>query len=152
MVNGRYVFLEDYERQAAQYEQMLLASGLDPESEGGQSQLEQARQKVLESLIDAVLIEGGARDLGIRLSEGLVDQQLAADVAAGGGPEAFEEWLAATGQTTEDYRIVLRRTMLVEKVWKAIAAEDPETTEQDLFDLWLAELRAVAVIKRFVSD
>ena len=40
----------------------------------------------------------------------------------------------------------------LEKVWKAIAAEDPETTEQDLFDLWLAELRAVAVIKRFVSD
>ncbi len=152
MVNGHYVFLEDYERQAAQYEQMLLASGLDPESEDGQKQLEQARHEVLESLIDAVLIEEGASDLGIRLSEDLVAQQLAADVAAGGGPEAFEEWLAATGQTTEDYRLVLRRTMLVGQVWKAIAAEAPETTEQDLFELWLADLRAAAVIERFVSD
>jgi parvulin-like peptidyl-prolyl isomerase len=152
MVNGRYVFLEDYERQAAQYEQMLVASGLDPESEGGQSQLEQARQEVLERLIDEVLIEEGASELGIRLNEELVDQQLAADVVAGGGPEAFEEWLAATGQTTEDYRIMLRRTMLVEQIRKAIAAEAPETAEQDRFELWLEDLRAAAVIERFVSN
>jgi hypothetical protein len=152
MVNGRYVFLEDYERQVAQYEQMLLASGLEPESEDGQRQLEQARQDVLENLIDAVLIELGARELGVRLSQGLVDRQLEADIAAGGGPEAFEEWLAATGQTAEDYRIVLRRTMLVAKIRKAIAAGDPEAIEQDLFDLWLEELRAAAEVERFVSD
>jgi hypothetical protein len=152
MVNGHYVFLEDYEHQVAQYEQMLLASGLEPESEAGQGQLEQARQETLQGLIDAVLIEEGAIALGVRLSEGLVDQQLAADIAAGGGPEAFEEWLATTGQTEEDYRVVLRRTMLVGQVWKALTAEAGGTTEQDLFELWLEELRAAAVIERFVSD
>jgi parvulin-like peptidyl-prolyl isomerase len=144
--------LEDYERQVAQYEQMLLVSGLEPESEDGQRRLEQARHDVLENLIDAVLIEEGARELGIRLSQGAVDQQLEADIAAGGGPEAFDEWLATTGQTTEDYRTVLRRTMLVERIWKAIAAEGPETAEQDLFELWLEQLRAAAVVERFVSD
>jgi hypothetical protein len=86
------------------------------------------------------------------LSEELVDRQLEADIAAGGGQEAFEAWLAATGQTTENYRTVIRRSMLVRQVWKAIAAEDPGTTGQDQFEFWLDELRAAAVIERFVSD
>jgi FKBP-type peptidyl-prolyl cis-trans isomerase (trigger factor) len=152
MVNGHYIFLAEYERQVAQYERTLLASGIDPESEDGQSQLEQARQDVLERLIDEVLIEEGASDLGIRLNEQSIDTQLEADIAAGGGQEAFEEWLAATGQTTEDYRSVVRRSMLVRQVWEAIAGEAWQATEQDPFERWLVELRATAVIERFVSD
>jgi hypothetical protein len=152
MVNGRYIFLAEYERQVAQYEQMLLASGIDPESEEGQNQVEQAPRDVLERLIDETLVEEGAIDLGIRVSEGSVDAQLEADIAAGGGQAAFDEWLEGTGQTAEDYRAALRRSMIVRRVREVVSAEATETTGEDPFERWLAELRAAAVIERFVSD
>ena len=102
-VNGQYVFLADYERRVQQYEQALLDQGIDPDTAEGQDLLAQARQDVLEGMIDSVLIEQGAAALGIVLNDEEVEAQLVADVEAGGGQAAFDEWLVATGQTRDYY-------------------------------------------------
>ncbi len=119
-VNGQYIFLTDYERRVAQYEQALTDQGLDPGT---------AREEVLEALIDGALIQQGAAALGIELSDEELDRQIEADIGAGGGQEAFDQWLKATGQTREDYREMLRQSLTAQQAMQAVTASlaaDPE--------------------------
>lgn len=130
LVNGQYVFLAEYERRVAQYEQALLEQGLDPNSAEGQAHLAQARQDVLEGLIDGALIEQGAASLGVTLSEEELESQVEADIDVGGGQAAFDEWLQATGQTREDYKQMLRQSLLSQRVLDAVTAGVPAEAEQ----------------------
>jgi foldase protein PrsA len=129
-VNGEYVFLADYEHQVSQYEQALQEMGVDLNTEDGQAQLAQARQDVLEGLIDRALIEQGASALEVVVSEEELEAQVEADIAAGGGQAAFDEWLQSTGQTRDDYREMLRQSMISQRVWEIIAADVSATAEQ----------------------
>jgi parvulin-like peptidyl-prolyl isomerase len=130
LVNGEYVFLADFEQRFSQYEQALLDQGLDPNTEDGQVMLAQAREDVLEGMIDSVLVEQGSAQLSLALTDEEVERQLEADVAAGGGQEAFEEWLRATAQTRDDYKEMLRQSMLSQRVMEAVTGEVPSEAEQ----------------------
>lgn len=120
-VNGQYIFLTDYERRVAQYEQALADQGLDPA---------QARDQVLEGLIDGALIQQGAVALGIQVSDEELDRQVEADIEAGGGQAAFNEWLEATGQTREDYREMLRQSMISQRAMEAVTGGLQTEAEQ----------------------
>lgn len=120
-VNGQYIFLTDYERRVAQYEQALADQGLDPA---------QARDQVLEGLIDGALIQQGAVALGIQVSDEELDRQVEADIEAGGGQAAFNEWLQATGQTREDYREMLRQSMISQRAMEAVTGGLQTEAEQ----------------------
>lgn len=120
-VNGQYIFLTDYERRVAQYEQALADQGLDPA---------QAREEVLEGLIDGALIQQGAAALGIQVSDEELDRQVEADIEAGGGQAAFNEWLQATGQTREDYREMLRQSMISQRAMEAVTGGLQTEAEQ----------------------
>lgn len=120
-VNGQYIFLTDYERRVAQYEQALADQGLDPA---------QARDEVLEGLIDGALIQQGAAALGIQVSDEELDRQVEADIEAGGGQAAFNEWLEATGQTREDYQEMLRQSMISQRAMEAVTGGLQTEAEQ----------------------
>lgn len=130
LVNGQYVFLSDYEQRVAQFEQALFEQGIDPQTSDGQAELDQARQDVLDGMIDSVLIEQGGLDLGISLTEEELESQVEADIAAGGGQEAFDEWLQATGQTREDYVALLREALVSQRVMDAVTADVGTEAEQ----------------------
>lgn len=130
LVNGQYVFLADYERQIAQYEQSLQEVNVDLESEEGQARLAQAQEDVLQSLIDGVLIDQAASGLGVTLGQEELEAQVAADIEVGGGQAAFDEWLLATGLTREDYERMLRQSMLAQRVWDVLTADVPQVAEQ----------------------
>jgi parvulin-like peptidyl-prolyl isomerase len=130
VVNGQYIFLADYEQRVGQYEQALLDQGIDSDTGEGQALLEQARQDVLEGLIDGVLIEQGGASLGIAIDEAELESQLEADIETGGGQAAFEEWLQATGQTREQYKELLRQSLLAQRVMEAVTADVPVEVEQ----------------------
>lgn len=130
VVNGQYIFLAEYERQVAQYELALLEQGLDPDSEEGQSDLVLMRMEVLESLIDSVLIEQAGAELGIRLTNEELEAEVEADIAAGGGEEAFEAWLQAAGLTREDYEKMLRDSLYTQWVLELLPDDIPEAAEQ----------------------
>lgn len=130
LVNGEYVFLADYERQMGQFEKSLSSQGLDPQTEEGQAHLAQVRQDVLESLIDYVLIEQAAAAMGVGVSEEELEAQVESDIAAGGGQAAFDEWLEATSQTREDYKEMLRQSLLSQRVLEAVTADLPDVAEQ----------------------
>ncbi len=129
-VNGQYIFLADYERRLSQYEQALLDQGIDLNTDEGQTYLDQARQDVLEGLIDGILIEQGAVSLGVTLTEEELESQVEADISAGGGQAAFDEWLQATGQTREDYKEMLRQSLLAQRVLDTFTAEVGNEAEQ----------------------
>ncbi len=130
MVNGQYIFLADYERRIAQFEAALVEQGLDPASAEGEASLAEIRQEVLDSLVDYVLIEQGGAALGVTIDDAEVDAQVETDIDAGGGQAAFEEWLAATGQTREDYRAMLRESLLSQRVMDVVTADVPDVVEQ----------------------
>lgn len=129
-VNGQYIFLSDYERRVLQYERALVEQGIDLNTDEGQGYLEQARQDVLEGLIDGLLIEQGALSLGITLTDEELEGQIEADIAAGGGQAAFDEWLQATGQTRDDYKGMLHQSLLAQRVLDTVTANVGTAAEQ----------------------
>jgi hypothetical protein len=159
-VNGEYIFLADYQGRVTQYEEMLLAQGLDPRSEAGQAQLTQMQLDVLEAMIDTALIEQGAEALGLRLGSDALEASMQASIAAGGGEAAFEEWLGATGQSRDEYTEMLREALLLRLVLRAVSNDGAEDTDSDgsanlrvaALERWLAEQRETAVIERFVGE
>jgi foldase protein PrsA len=130
LVNGQYVFLADYEQQVAQYEQALVEQGLDPDSEQGRADLVLMRQEVLESLIDYALIDQGGAALGVSLSDEELEAQVEADIAAGGGEAAFDEWLQVTGQSHQSFEEMLRASLISLRVLETVAADVPTVAEQ----------------------
>ena len=129
-VNGQYIFLAEYERRVAQYERALLEQGIDLNTDEGQAQLEEARHDVLEGLIDSALIDQGAMAMGISLDDEELESRVEADIAAGGGQDAFDEWLQATSQTREDYKEMLRQSLLAQRVLDAVTADLGSEAEQ----------------------
>ncbi len=129
-VNGQYLFLSEYERRVAQYERALLEQGIDLNTDEGQAHLEEARHDVLEGLIDSALIEQGALAMGISLSDEELENQVEADIAAGGGQAAFDEWLLATNQTREDYKEMLRQSLLAQRAMESVTANVGSEAEQ----------------------
>jgi parvulin-like peptidyl-prolyl isomerase len=130
LVNGQFIFLDDYEKLVAHREQALLEQGLDPTSDQGQVRLAQTRQEVLESMIDRVLIEQVGTALGVSVSGKDVAVQVEADIAAGGGETAFKEWLETIGQTLEEYEQMTREALLAQRVLEGIGADVPAVAEQ----------------------
>ena len=144
-VNGQPILLADYERRVAQYQQSMLAQGLDLSTTEGQARLAEIRQEVLDNLIDSALIEQGAASLGVSISDADLEAQIATDIETGGGQAAFDEWLQATGLTREDYKQMLREAFLAQRVMDAVTANLPTATEQ-------VHARQIVVESKEVAD
>ena len=129
-VNGQYIFLADYEQRVAQYEEALFEQGIDRNTEEGQRALRDAKRDVLEGMIDTALIEQEASALGVTLGDDELEAQVRSDIETGGGEAAFEEWLQVTGLTRDDYREMLRQSMISQRVLEAVTADVGEEAEQ----------------------
>jgi parvulin-like peptidyl-prolyl isomerase len=94
--------LADYERELGRYEASLVSRGIDPASPEGQENLTQARDWVLNVMIEQVLTEQAAAAAGVSVSDEEVDAYMQEMVAENGGQEAFQAKLAEWGETYED--------------------------------------------------
>jgi len=129
-VNGQPILLSDFERQVAGAKGALLVQDVGPATADGEAALAGLKQQVLETMIDAALVEQASVDLGIVLGATELDAQVRADVTAGGGSLAFAEWLTATGQTGEEYSAAVRASLLLQRVALAVTAGLPSQGEQ----------------------
>ncbi len=129
-VNGAPIFLSDFEKRVAAYEQEWIRNGLDPNSEEGRRRLAELPHQILEGMIEEVLIEQHAAAMGISVSPEEVEAALAQFVSESGGPAAFRQRLAALGMTEEEFRRNQRAAMLAQKVFEHLTADIPETAEQ----------------------
>ncbi len=129
-VNGQPIYLVDYERQVAQYQDALAASGVDIASPEGQERLRRMRVQILEWVIEQALIEQAAAGMGITVSDEEVQAAIAQLVQDAGSQEAFQKRLERSGMTRQDLEVQLRAELLRARVLERVQAAVPERAEQ----------------------
>ncbi len=129
-VNGQPIYLVDYERQVAQYQDALVAAGVDLNAPEGQQQLLQMREKILDWMIEQVLIEQAAAGMGIAVSQEEVNAAVAQIIQDAGSEEAFRERLERSGMTLQDLESQLRAELLRARVLEQVQKTVPERGEQ----------------------
>ena len=129
-VNGQPILLADYEKQVTQFEAALSDQELDLNSEEGQVALTQIRRQVLEAMINQLLTEQAAAREGITISDEELEARIQADIQAVGDESRFEQWLADTNLTREDYRAILRSELIYGAMFERATATVPTSVEQ----------------------
>ena len=128
-VNGQPIYLSDYQRELGRYEASLSARGIDPNSPEGQENLAQARDWVLNVMIEQVLTEQAAAAAGVVVSEEDVESYLQAMIEENGGEEAFQAKLAEWGDTTDDARQELRAQLIGMAMTQRVIENVPAAAE-----------------------
>lgn len=129
-VNGQPIYLADYERQVAQYQAALAASGEDLSRPETQQRLLQMRKQILDWMIEQVLLEQAAAGMGVTVTEEEVDAEIARLVADAGSQEEFAQRLERSGMTLQDLRAQLRADLIRNRVLERVRATVPEQAEQ----------------------
>jgi parvulin-like peptidyl-prolyl isomerase len=153
VVNGQGIGQHTFDREMTQYLDSLEALGSGPEGQDLQSELPVLRRQVLDLLIDNVLVQQAALDFGITVSDQEIQDRAAQEVMAGGGLEAFQEWLDKTGQTWDEFRREVCQDLLRQAVLAQVTANITGTMDM----VWAREITvatsedAVAVLSRLAS-
>jgi parvulin-like peptidyl-prolyl isomerase len=130
LVNGQPISSADYERQVEQVEAFFQQEGLDAESDEGRERLAQARRQVLEQMIDQELITQAAAEMGISISDEELEASIAGIIEQSGGEDGFNQSLAATGTTYDDFRQMLLDQLLSEAVYSSVTESIESVAEQ----------------------
>lgn len=129
-VNGQPIYLVDYERQVAQWQTaVLIPSGIDLTSPEGQERLRHDREEILNWMIEQVLIEQAASEMGIVITDEDVEAELAQIIAETGGEEAFQARLEQDGLTRQDVLNELRAQLIGAAVIERVTSAVPTTAE-----------------------
>ncbi len=128
-VNGQPIYLVDYERQVAQYQEAMASSGIDLVSEEGQQRLLQAREQILNWMVEQVLVEQAAASMGIVVTDEQIEAELTSLLEDVGGEEAFQARLEQNDMTLQDVRTELRAQLIGAAVVEQVTAAVPTTAE-----------------------
>lgn len=129
-VNGEPIYLADYEGELARYASTLRARGVDLDTQAGQEKLEQAREGILEVMIEQFLIDQAAAEAGVEVRDDEVEDYMRDLVAEAGGEESFRDKLAAWGETYEGARLQVRAQLLGMAMTRRVVDAVPESAEQ----------------------
>ncbi len=129
VVNGWPIYLADYERQVAQYQAAMTASGEDLNSPEGQQRLLRAREQILNWMIEQALIEQAAAQMGITVTDEEVDAALAQIIEEVGGEGPFQARLEQDGMSRQDVWRELRAELITSAVIEQVVASVPTTAE-----------------------
>jgi parvulin-like peptidyl-prolyl isomerase len=130
LVNGQPITIADYERELERYKASLAAQGIDPNSQDGQDKLNQARDWILDIMIEQALTAQAAEQAGIEVSDAEVEEYMQTMAAESGGEEAFRAKLEAWGETYEDARREVRAQLIGMAMTERIVADVSESAEQ----------------------
>lgn len=129
-VNGELIYAADYEAELERYEASLRARDIDPNGEEGQEKLAQAREQILDVMIEQVLMEQAAQEAGVEVTEAEVDQYMQDMAAEAGGEEAFRAKLEAWGETYEGAKQEVRAQLLGMAMTERVVSDVPQSAEQ----------------------
>jgi peptidyl-prolyl cis-trans isomerase C len=120
LVNGQPISLAEFEAELARYQAAF------PDTAIGEAE----RQRVLDSLIETVLLAQGAEQAGFTLSAEALEARLAGLVEAAGGQAAFESWLSENSYTPETFRQALAQNVAAAWMRDQLAGQVPASAEQ----------------------
>jgi peptidyl-prolyl cis-trans isomerase C len=115
-VNGEGISLEVYQTELALF-QKALGTGLATYND----------EKVLEDLIDQVLLAQAANDLGYHLDEDFLDTRIG---ELGMSSQVLDEWMMNYGFSEESFRQTMRREIAAAWMRDQLIADVPDTAEQ----------------------
>ncbi len=124
-INGEIITLEAYEKELARYEAAELTLGREPSVEGDRGQV-----KVLDALIEQLLIEQAAAAVGIDISEEDLNTELDRLIEASGGTESFTQWLEMSLYSREEFSAALCSGMATQAMMERVTAAIPDVAEQ----------------------
>lgn len=159
-VNDEPIFLDTYEHQVAEYKALLQSQGIDLTEAEGQARLLQLRERILEDLLDQMIIQQQAQLLGIAVTEDEVEATTQQAFAQAEAEIEFEDWLADNDLTSESFFDKLHAELIAREVFEQVTQDVPEQAESDamthhlkkqIFADWLNEKRASTVIERYVA-
>jgi parvulin-like peptidyl-prolyl isomerase len=130
LVNGEPIFLDEYLVQVMQAEQALISQGVDADTAEGQQALAEARRRVLDAMIEQVIILQVADREGILVSDEAVDRAVQQSIADAGGEEQFQTWLQANSLTADDYRHALHAQLVAQALFQQVTRDVPTVAEQ----------------------
>lgn len=128
-VNGEPIPLSDFQMQAFDTQRFFVEQGLDPNSEEGQQRLLALRRQVLEDMINQVLIEQEAAQMGIEVSDEDVQARIDEQIEVVGGQQDFDESLQEAGTTYDEVLEMERAALIGQRVLDVVAGDIPETDE-----------------------
>jgi parvulin-like peptidyl-prolyl isomerase len=118
LINEQPLFMVDYEKELARYEQAAaeLGGALD----------DSYRTAVLDALIEQILVEQAAAELGIVVTLEMVEQEMTALRTVGD----FDAWLASNLYTEAEFKEAVRKGLLTEAAIAQVTADVPQTAAQ----------------------
>ncbi|HSF81151.1 MAG TPA: peptidylprolyl isomerase [Anaerolineales bacterium] len=119
MINGEPIALADFQAELERFRQALgteLATG--------------EQQRVLDDLIDQLLLAQAAKEAGFLVDEALLEERYQKLVSERGSEQSLLDWMAAHGYSEDTFRSELRRAIAAAWMRDRIAAEVPEAVEQ----------------------
>jgi len=129
-VNNQPLFLNTLERQVRQYEQALLNGGVDLTSDEGQILFSQTQKQVFESLLDQLIIEQKAIDLGIFISDEEVEAKIQETISQMPADMRFEDWLVENDLTYQEFFAISQAQLIAGQVFERITRNIPEVADQ----------------------
>lgn len=128
-VNGTPIAMDGFRRQALDTQRFYVERGLDPNTDAGQMELQRLRRQVLDDMINQLLIEAAATEMGITASDAETDASLKQSIEALGGEAKFKEALEKSGSTMDDVRAMERASIIGRKVLEKVTVDLPATAE-----------------------
>lgn len=118
-VNGQDIALGDFQRQVFEAQHYYVEQGLDPNTEDGQRQLLDLRRQILREMIHQVLLEQGAAEAGITVTDEEVAERWAIYVEEFGDEASLEDH----GTTRAEVEATERAALIAGKMLDEIAAD-----------------------------
>ena len=119
VVNGEPISLEEFQAELARYQQAV-----------GTELATQDVQRVLDELIDQVLLAQGAREAGFELDGETLQMNYIGLVEEMGGEQALDAWMEPYGYTEDSFLQALSRATSAAWMRDQIAEGVPHTAEQ----------------------
>jgi peptidyl-prolyl cis-trans isomerase C len=122
-VNGETVSLAEFEAELRQLQEAHAALGTEATAE-------EQSQKVIDSLVETLLLAQGAAESGFTLTEAELQAEIDRLASLERGGTALADWQALRGYDERTFRAALRRSMAAAWQRDHLAAAVPEFAEQ----------------------
>ncbi len=155
-VNGTDISAEFYLFYLTQVKKQMNSGGVedfwDTAELEGKKLIETAREKALDEVINAVIIEQKAKEQGITITkdeENSINSQVTSMSAQLGSRDKYNEWLKEQGLTDELYRRFIKINYLSQKLMNA---DDIQVTDADIKEYYEKNIARVKHILVLTTD
>jgi len=155
VVNGENILKSDFDSQVSQVKSALEANGQNFSTDEGKKNLQEMKQKVLDSMIKDVLSLQQAKKENVTLEPNQLEEAISQLEAYHGGKDALDNYLKQQGMDRKSFEKLLQDQLIINNLEEKLTADVIVTDEevkkyfdsnQDMFKLPSPEIRASHIL------